>query len=109
MRQIAFNTVDEELLDRVHDVGKILQQNDGLTPDEVGLELREHVHLDPTADMLQVEDEKGNWLYRSPVLERRAIRGQPLTRPDAPAAFEIVRIGGGPIRFVTAPVVAGGH
>jgi signal transduction histidine kinase len=109
MRQIAFNTVDEELLDRVHNVGKILQQNGGLSPDEIGIELREHVHLDPTADMLQVEDEKGNWLYRSPVLEREATRVQPLTRPDAPAVFEIVRIGGAPFRFLTAPVVADGR
>jgi signal transduction histidine kinase len=109
MRQIAFNTVDEELLDRVHDVGKILQQNGGLSLDEVGLELREHVHLDPTGDMLQVEDEKGNWLYRSPAIERRDILVQSPARPDAPAAFEIARLGGGPIRLVTAPVVAGGR
>jgi signal transduction histidine kinase len=109
MRQISFSTVDEELLDRIHDVGKILQQNAGLSRDEVGIELREHVHLDPTADMLQVEDEKGNWLYRSPVLERSAIPVHPLTRLDAPAAFEIVRLGGEPVRFMTAPVVAGGR
>jgi hypothetical protein len=107
--QIVFSTVDEELLDRIHDVGKILQQNATLSRDEVGIELREHVHLDPTADMLQVEDEKGNWLYRSPVLERSAIPVKPLTRLDAPPVFEIVRIGGGPIRFVTAPVVASGR
>ena len=74
MRAIVIRAVDEELLDRIHDVEKLLDQA-GSSPNlsEAGAALRERFRLAAAADLVQVSDEQGNWLYRSPALEHNGV------------------------------------
>ena len=66
----VFNTIDEELEDRISGVEKFMQlQISALSPVEIRDEFREHSVLGPGGDLFQVCDEKGEWLYRSAVLE----------------------------------------
>src|SRR5450759_4390801 len=70
MRASAFQTIDEELEDRIRGVEKFMQlQIASLSPVEIRDEFREHSVLGPGGDLFQVCDEKGQWLYRSAVLE----------------------------------------
>jgi heavy metal sensor kinase len=110
MRTISFRTVDEELQDRIHDVEKFLDQQDPTRSlSEAGAELRERTRLAPTADLLQVSDEHGNWLYRSPALERGGVTVRPLVQLGAQPVFEVLPLQGEPVRFATARVVVRGH
>ncbi len=66
MRASAFQTIDEELEDRIRGVEKFMQlQIASLSPVEIRDEFREHSVLGPGGDLFQVCDEKGQWLYRS--------------------------------------------
>src|SRR5215471_5708610 len=110
MRASAFHTIDEELGDRIHGVEKFMQlQIAALSPTEIRDEFREHSVLGPGGDLFQVCDEKGQWLYRSAVLENSQI---PIRLPreigDEPI-YENVAVQGTPVRFATGRVVVNGH
>ena len=110
MRTISFRTVDEELLDRIHDVEKFLDQQDpARSLSDTGAELRERTRLAPAADLLQVSDEHGNWLYRSPALEHDGVTIRPLIQLGTQPVFEVLSLEGEPVRFATARVVVRGH
>src|SRR5215212_7681473 len=80
MRASAFDAVDEELEDRIRGIDKFMQlQIAALSPVEIRDEFREHSVLGPGGDLFQVCDEKGQWLYRSSVLESSQI---PIRLPD---------------------------
>src|SRR5882757_3974040 len=79
MRASAFHTIDEELADRIRGVDKFMQlQIAALSPIEIRDEFREHSVLGPGGDLFQVCNEKGEWLYRSAVLEENQV---PIRRP----------------------------
>jgi len=74
MRASAFHTVDEELEDRIRGVEKFMQiQIASLSPIEIRDEFREHSVLGPGGDLFQVCNGKGEWLYRSAVLEESEV------------------------------------
>ncbi|MGC4054218.1 MAG: HAMP domain-containing protein [Paludibaculum sp.] len=110
MRASAFHTIDEELEDRVRGVEKFMQlQIASLSPVEIRDEFREHSVLGPGGDLFQVCDEKGEWLYRSAVLENSRV---PIRRPDqlgnAPI-FEDLTVQRTPVRFATRRVIVNGQ
>jgi signal transduction histidine kinase len=110
MRAIVIGTVDEELLDRISDIEKLLDQPGPSTSlNEAGAALLERFRLAPPADLVQVSDEQGNWLYRSPALEHNEVRLRALTPLGREPVFEVLRLGGEPIRFATARVSVRGH
>ena len=106
MRASAFHTIDEELEDRIRGVEKFMQiQIASLSPIEIRDEFREHSVLGPGGDLFQVCDEKGEWLYRSAVLENSQVT---IRRPDQlgkEAVFENLVVQGTPVRFATRRVV----
>src|SRR6266850_8164073 len=74
MRSSAFQTVDDELQDRIRGVEKFMnEQIAALSPVEIRDEFREHSVLGPGGDLFQVCNEKGEWLYRSAVLENSQV------------------------------------
>lgn len=106
MRASAFHTIDEELEDRVRGVEKFMHlQIASLSPVEIRDEFREHSVLGPGGDLFQVCNDKGEWLYRSAVLENSQV---PIRRPDqlgdAPI-FEDLTVQKTPVRFATQRVV----
>lgn len=110
MRTSAFHTIDEELEDRIHGVEKFMQlQIAALSPVEIRDEFREHSVLGPGGDLFQVCDERGQWLYRSAVLENSQV---PIRLPrevgDEPI-YENLTVQGTPVRFATGRVVVNGH
>jgi heavy metal sensor kinase len=110
MRASAFHTIDEELEDRIRGVEKFMQlQIASLSPVEIRDEFREHSVLGPGGDLFQVCDEKGQWLYRSAVLENSQV---PIRLPNqlgAEPAYENLTVQGTPIRFATGRVVVNDH
>jgi heavy metal sensor kinase len=106
MRASVFHTIDEELQDRIRGVEKFIQiQIASLSPGEIRDEFREHSVLGPGGDLFQVCDEKGEWLYRSAVLENSQVT---IRRPDQlgeEAVFEDLVVQSTPVRFATMRVV----
>ena len=110
MRSSAFQTIDDELEDRIHGVEKFMQlQISALSPVEIRDEFREHSVLGPGGDLFQVCDETGQWLYRSAVLENSQV---PIRLPkelgDEPL-YENLTVQGTPVRFATGRVLVNGH
>jgi heavy metal sensor kinase len=106
MRASAFHTIDEELEDRIGGVEKFMRiQIASLSPAEIRDEFREHSVLGPGGDLFQVCNEKGEWLYRSAVLENSQVT---IRRPEQlgkESAFEDLLVQSTPVRFATRRVV----
>jgi heavy metal sensor kinase len=106
MRTIVFRTVDEELQDRIHDVQKLLEQRDpARSLSETGAELQDRFRLE--ADLLQVSDEHGNWLYRSPAMEHNGVGLRPVAQLGPEPVFDVLTVQTELVRFATARVVVG--
>jgi len=110
MRASAFHTIDEELADRIRGVEKFMQlQISALSPIEIRDEFREHSVLGPGGDLFQVCNQKGEWLYRSAVLESSQV---PIRLPnqlrDQPL-YENLMVQSTPVRFATGRVVVNDH
>jgi heavy metal sensor kinase len=110
MRAIVIRAVDEELLDRIHDVEKLLDQS-GPSPglSEAGAALQERFRLAAAADLVQVSDEQGNWLYRSPALEHNGVGLRSFTQLGREPVLEVLEVAGEPIRFATVRVSVRGR
>jgi heavy metal sensor kinase len=110
MRASAFDTIDEELEDRIRGVEKFMElQIAALSPVEIRDEFREHSVLGPGGDLFQVCNEKGEWLYRSAVLESSQV---PIRLPDQLGdrpIYENLTVQGTPVRFATGRVAVNGH
>jgi heavy metal sensor kinase len=106
MRASAFHTVDEELEDRIRGVEKFMQiQIASLSPIEIRDEFREHSVLGPGGDLFQVCNGKGEWLYRSAVLEESEV---PIRLPGQlgrEPVLEELLVQNTPLRFATRRVV----
>lgn len=69
MRHSIRQTVDEELQIRAEGVHQLIERTiQRGAEDDLQEGLREHTELREGGALLQVSDEKGNWLYRSPVM-----------------------------------------
>jgi heavy metal sensor kinase len=84
MRNSIYRTVDDELRARMEGVRRLIVRTARYEPGDLRRELREHSELAGNT-LLQVTDQKGNWLYRSPSANRYEIprpqgaSGVPLT------------------------------
>jgi heavy metal sensor kinase len=69
MRHSIHKTVDEELEARAEGVHQLIQRTIARgAEDDLQEGLREHTELRQGGALLQVSDEQGNWLYRSPIM-----------------------------------------
>lgn len=106
MRASVFHTIDEELQDRIRGVEKFMQiQIASLSPGEIRDEFREHSVLGPGGDLFQVCDEKGEWLYRSAVLEDSQVTIRRPGQLGEEAVFEDLVVQGTPVHFATRRVL----
>src|SRR6266446_8765948 len=67
MRSSIHRTVDEELRTRMDGIHRLIDRTARYGAEDLQRELREHSELSEGA-LLQVSDESGNWLYRSPTI-----------------------------------------
>ena len=110
MRAIVIRDADGELLDRIRNVEKLLDQPDtspGLS--ETGALLQERFRLAAAADLVQVSDEQGNWLYRSPALEHNGVGIRSVPQPGREPVFEVLNVEGEATRFATIRLSVGGR
>src|SRR5437773_11869697 len=99
MRASAFHTIDDELQDRIHGVENFMQlQIASLSPIEIRDEFREHSVLGPGGDLFQVCDEKGQWLYRSAVLESSQVSIRLPSQLGGQPVYENLIVQGTPVR-----------
>src|SRR5215218_4312135 len=106
MRASLHHAVDHTLRDRVQGVKHFMdEQIASLSVLEIRDEFREHSVLGPGGDLFQVCNDKGEWLYRSAVLENSQI---PIRRPDqlgSTPIYEDMVVQRTPVRFAIRRVV----
>src|SRR5579863_4721706 len=69
MEHSIHRTVDEELQSRAEGVHQLIERTiQRGAPQDLPEGLREHTELRQGGALLQVSDERGNWLYRSSVM-----------------------------------------
>jgi heavy metal sensor kinase len=102
MRGSIHETVDEALRDRLKGVRGLIERTSPFGTDDLQRELRQHSELAGDA-LLQVSDQQGKWLYRSPSLSRYEIPG-PVGGATGPSTFMSKNI---PLRVLNAEVRAG--
>jgi len=104
MRTSIHRTVDEELRTRTEGVRRLIQRTARYGAEDLQRELRQHSELAAGA-LLQVSDEKGNWLYRSATIGRYEIsRSQETSNAPSTFVFEDV-----PLRLLSTNIQAENH
>src|ERR1700680_4604812 len=102
MRTSIHHTVDEELRARTEGVRRLILRTVRYGEEDLQRELRQHSELAGGA-LLQVSDEKGNWLYRSPTIGSYDIsRSQESSNAPSTLVFNDV-----PLRLLSAKIQAG--
>jgi heavy metal sensor kinase len=87
MRHSIHRTVDEELQIRAEGVHQLIERTiQRGAEDDLEEGLREHTELRQGGALLQVSDEQGNWLYRSPVMSDYGVP-KPATIPRRAVDF----------------------
>jgi two-component system, OmpR family, heavy metal sensor histidine kinase CusS len=115
MRHSIHRTVDEELRARTEGVRQLIERNVA-RGDEDNLQegLREHTELRMGGALLQVSDEQGNWIYRSPVMSDY---GAPKMIPPPRGAVDFItkvrtqkgEVAQMPLRILSSEVNVGGE
>ena len=106
MRHSIRKTVDEELQTRAEGVHQlIVRAIQRGAEDDLQEGLREHTELRQGGALLQVSDEQGNWLYRSPVMIDYGVP-RPATIPKRATEFRGKDI---PLRIWTLKVNVAGQ
>jgi heavy metal sensor kinase len=97
MRHSIFVTVYEELQDEMNAVRALIEKTDA-----AGLpgQVRAHAELQAGSSLLQVSDEHGTFLYRSPRLQELGLS----PKLQASSKFAIVWFGRTPLQFLSATV-----
>jgi heavy metal sensor kinase len=106
MRHSIRQTVDEELQIRCEGVHQLIERDiERGHRDDLQEGLREHTELRQGGALLQVSDEQGNWLYRSPVMSDYGVP-RPATVPRRATEFMGRDV---PLRIWTQKVSVGGQ
>jgi len=106
MRHSIRKTVDEELQIRNEGVHQLIERDiQRGHKDDLPEGLREHTELRAGGALLQVSDEQGNWLYRSPVMSDYGVP-RPATVPKRATEFMGKDV---PLRIWTEKVSVGGQ
>lgn len=106
MRHSIRQTVDEELQIRAEGVHQLIERAiQRGAEDDLQEGLREHTELRQGGALLQVSDERGNWIYRSPVMRDYGVP-RPSTIPRRATEFMGKDV---PLRIWTLKVNVGGE
>ena len=101
MRNSAYEAVDEELRDRADGVRRLIERASEYGPENLQRELRQHSEVQASA-LLQVSDERGNWIFRS-----RAIGQYEIPKPQRIANTPSLFLAAGtPLRVLNIEVQA---
>ena len=101
MQKSIYTAVDEQLGDRARDLQALIARSS--SGGNVASEVREHGELQSGSQLFQVSDSAGQFLYRSPLMQRLAVPAASTDRP----LFRDAQYGDLPIRILTARAVAG--
>src|ERR1700676_3814055 len=102
VRTSIHETVDEELRARTEGVRRLIQRTAKYGTEDLQRELRQHSELAEGA-LLQVSNEKGNWVYRSPTIGSYDISRSQETS-NTPSTFEFNEV---PLRLLSTKIQAG--
>ncbi len=106
MRHSIRQTVDEELRIRAEGVHQLIVRTiQRGAEDDLQEGLREHTELRQGGALLQVSDEQGNWLYRSPVMSDYGVP-RPATVPKKATEYKGKDV---PLRIWSEKVSVGGQ
>jgi two-component system, OmpR family, heavy metal sensor histidine kinase CusS len=109
MRASVYHAIDDELRDRVRGIAQFM--TNPASPSslaEMRNEMREHSVLGPGGDLLQVCDQRGDWLYRSPSLAGANV-AIPLPATLGSPRFDNLPIERHELRLYSERIVIGGQ
>jgi len=110
MRHSLYAAVDHTLNDQVRGVAHFIEQHRAsLSPEKVRDELRKHSLLGPAADLFQVSDSGGRWLYRSDPLQDAQISAPSTEQLKAGDRYEDALVRSEPVRFLSRNVAVRGQ
>src|SRR5215469_1911769 len=100
MRHSVTETVDEQLQDEAAAVRHLITQSSG---SHLAEQVQEHSELQAGSSLLQVSDESGDFLYRSPGLQKL---GVPVSQAQG---YETLRFRRTPLRILTTQATGNGR
>lgn len=109
LRHHLIDLVEDGLEDQVDDLHALLQ-NQGTDPtiERLRHEVSEAYASEHLGNYLQVEDERGEVIYRSEFLQKNPLGLAPLQQTDR-AIFVDRRVDGQPLRFISEAIRVNGH
>jgi heavy metal sensor kinase len=109
LRHHLYSTTDEILIERASGVEAFLRdQTASLSAEEIRDEFREHAVLGPEADLFQVSNEDGRWVYRSAPLVKADVPRVTVNELSARGRFSTLEIRGAPLRLFARVADVGG-
>ncbi len=110
MRHSLYETMDDGLRSRVSRVQKFMEVHVEIpTLEEIRAEFIENSSFGPGAELLQVRDEKGNWVYRSVPLERHLVDLSLPSELTERGKFRNIRFRHGGLRVFSARIHSQGQ
>jgi heavy metal sensor kinase len=110
VKRVMYHALDQELDGQVSVVRAFLErQGAGATETDLRTAFKKHSVLGPLGEVFQVLDQRGTWLYRSPVLENANILIPSVEDLAAGRVKEDKLVQGVKLRFRSKRVLAGGR
>lgn len=103
MRKGIDVSVDEGLEDRARAIGRLVQEALPEGQEALANELREHSELRPEGNFAQISDQRGMWIYRSPLMARFDV---PPPEPEIRSVYDL-EAKGLPLRVLVRDVTVG--
>jgi len=109
LRHSLYEIADDTLEGQIDDVQHFLEaQRKGASTSKLQEEVTETYVLEHSGDYLQIQDEQGDWIYRSSFLEKHNLPGLS-PGPSRKPSYEDRRVGGRSFRFVSETVEVHGR
>jgi heavy metal sensor kinase len=97
--------VDESLREQTRGIRELMELELSEGYEALEGELRQHSEIQAEANLFQVSDEQGEWIYRSPLMARYDLR---VPGSGAPSAYNL-QISGLPLRVLVTKFSVNGH
>ena len=109
LRHSLYEIADDTLEGQIDDVQHFLEaQRKDASTSKLQEEVTETYVLEHSGDYLQIQDEQGDWIYRSSFLEKHNLPGLS-PGPSRKPSYEDRRVGGRSFRFVSETVEVHGR
>src|SRR5947208_16513624 len=109
LRHSLYEIADDTLEGQIDDVQHFLEaQRKGASTSKLQEEVTETYVLEHSGDYLQIQDERGDWIYHSSFLEKNNLRAMSADQLQKPS-YENRRVGERSLRFLSESIEVHGR